>query len=270
MHAPVGQPEHENAEPIPAELLLLAYRSGIFPMADHRDDPDVYWVEPRERAIIPLNGVRLSRSLIKTIRRDRFRVSCNEDFSAVIAGCAAPREEHAESWISSRIEASYLALHRAGHAHSIECWLSDAGGTERLAGGLYGVAFDRVFCGESMFSRADNASKVALAWLVAGLRLGGFVLLDCQFMTDHLTSMGAVPIPQAEYVSRLAAARGDPARSLPQAVSSFASGDGDGVVVVVGDGVALAEGAGRAVDLAGALAASSPGKRISQFLTQTS
>lgn len=266
MHAPVRQPDI-----IPAELLLLAYRSGIFPMADHRDDPEVYWVEPRERAIIPLDGFRLSKSLAKTIRQDRFRVSCDEDFGAVIAACAAPREEHAESWISERIEASYRALHMAGHAHSIECWLPDGNGGERLAGGLYGVAFDQVFCGESMFSRADNASKVALAWLVAGLRRAGFAVLDCQFMTDHLASLGARPLPQKDYLKLVKGARGSPAATLPQAVGWFAA-DGDGDVDGDGGGAGAADGGFGLSDagLSGPPLASSPGKRIVQSLTQTS
>jgi leucyl/phenylalanyl-tRNA--protein transferase len=268
MHAPVRPSE---TEPIPSELLLLAYRSGIFPMADHRDDPEVYWVEPRERAIIPLEGFRLAKSLAKTVRLDRFRVSCDEAFAAVIAECAAPREEHAESWISRRIEASYLALHSAGHAHSIECWRAGPDGSERLAGGLYGVAFDRVFCGESMFSRADNASKVALAWLVAGLRRAGFALLDCQFMTDHLATLGAVPIPQADYLQRVKAARGAPAMSLPQAVTSFVAA-GDGAAVGAGAGSALGRGAalGDEVPTGRSVVPSSPGKLIAQSLTQTS
>lgn len=269
MHAPARPPE-----PISTELLLLAYRSGIFPMADHRDDPEVYWVEPRERAILPLEGFRLSKSLAKVVRQDRFRVSCDAAFAAVMAGCAAPREDHPESWISTRIEASYMALHAAGHAHSIECWLPRDGGGEVLAGGLYGVAFDRVFCGESMFSRADNASKVALAWLVAGLRRAGFVLLDCQFMTSHLASLGAVAIPQAEYLDRLRRAREGGAGSLPQVVASFAAGsavaagDSAGVAGAVSVARGAAVGAGAAV--AGAAVASSPGKRIVQSLTQTS
>ena len=271
---------HAPARPfdiVPPELLLVAYRGGIFPMADHRDDPEIYWVEPRERAIIPLDGFRLSRSLAKTVRRDRFRVTCDADFGAVIAACAAPREDYAESWISRRIEASYLALHHAGHAHSIECWLSDEDGRERLAGGLYGVAFDRVFCGESMFSRADDASKVALAWLVAGLRRAGFALLDCQFMTDHLATLGAVPIPQQDYRRRLASARGEPATSLPQSVASFgaaAAGEGeaggDGDTLAVGDGVAAARGVPADGGRSPGAGASSPGKRIAQSLIQTS
>lgn len=271
MHAPA-----RPVEPIPSELLLLAYRSGIFPMADHRDDPDVYWVEPRERAILPLDGFRLSRSLAKTLRQDRFTVTCDADFAGVIAACAAPREEHAESWISARVEASYLALHDEGHAHSIECWLPGPdGGPPLLAGGLYGVAFDRVFCGESMFSRADNASKVALAWLVAGLRRAGYALLDCQFMTTHLASLGAVAIPQAEYLRRLTQARGRAPVSLPQSVASFVSGEGDGDGAAAGDGsargAAVRAAAGAAApDSPDDAAASSPGKRIAQSLTQTS
>ena len=234
MHAPVPPP-------IPVDLLLLAYRSGIFPMSDARDDPEVFWVEPRRRAIIPLDGFHCSRSLIKTIKADRFRVTCNAAFEAVIAFCAQPRDDHPGSWISHRIEDSYAGLHRAGHAHSIECWRDG-----ELVGGLYGVAFDRVFCGESMFSRADNASKVALAWLVALMRRAGMVLLDCQFMTEHLASLGAVEIAQEDYLARLAAARGT-AQALPQAYASLSS--------------AAAAGAG---------ASSSPGKLIAQSLTQTS
>jgi len=208
MHAPVP-------ETIPVDLLLHAYRSGIFPMADHRDDREVYWVEPRERAVIPLDGFCLSKSLRKVLRQDRFRVTCDTDFAAIIAACAEPREEHAESWISHQIEASYIALHRAGHAHSVEVWRED-----QLVGGLYGVAFDRVFCGESMFSRTDNASKVALAWLVAAMRQAGYRLLDCQFMTDHLASLGAVAMPQSDYLQLLRAARGEPAGSIPQSIAA--------------------------------------------------
>jgi leucyl/phenylalanyl-tRNA--protein transferase len=195
---------HASAQPIiPSDLLLLAYRNGIFPMSDGRDDPEVFWVEPRQRAILPLDGFRLSRSLAKTVRKEKFRVTCDTAFAQVIAACAAPRPDHPESWISDRIMASYRALHGEGHAHSIECWREDD-----LVGGLYGVGFAGVFCGESMFSRADNASKVALAWLVALLRRAGAKLLDCQFMTDHLASLGAVEIPQKRYVALLADAVG--------------------------------------------------------------
>ena len=226
---------HAPAHPrIPVELLLRAYRGGVFPMADHRSDSDVYWVEPRERAIIPLDDLRVSRSLGKVLRQDRFRVTCDTAFPQVIAECAAPREEHAESWISHRIENSYNHLHRTGHAHSIECWQDS-----ELVGGLYGVSFDRVFCGESMFSRRTTASKVALSWLVAAMREANYALLDCQFMTDHLATMGAQAIPQAQYVDLVAAAAGYPSESLSDAVSRFG-------------------------------ASSSPGKAIAQSLTQTS
>lgn len=257
---------------IPPDLLLMAYRSGIFPMADSRDDPELFWVEPKERAIIPLGGFRCSRSLAKIIRQDRFEVTCNTAFANVVEHCAAPRPdgggedggEAGGSWISHRIAASYAALHDAGHAHSIECWQDD-----RLVGGLYGVSFDSVFCGESMFSRVDNASKVALAWLVAILRHSGVRLLDCQFMTDHLASMGAVAMPQESYLALIEQARGKVRLSVPQAYSSLldgsaaGSGVGDGVAAGASpdaDGAALAEAAGF----------SSPGKLIAQSLTQTS
>lgn len=231
---------HAPAPPIiPAEMLITAYRSGIFPMADSRDDPDVFWVEPRERAIFPLEDFRPSRSLAKAVRQDRYRVTCNLAFPEVMAACAAPRPGHPDSWISHRIAASYTALHDFGHAHSIECWSEG-----ELVGGLYGVSFDRVFCGESMFSRADNASKVALVWLVAMLRHAGFMLLDCQFMTDHLASLGAAELPQAEYIELVRRAGGVPTMQLPAAYDSLVS--------------------------AAAAGASPPGKLIAQSFTQTS
>jgi leucyl/phenylalanyl-tRNA--protein transferase len=250
---------------IPADLLLTAYRSGIFPMADSREDEDVYWVEPRERAVIPLETFRPSRSLAKAIRQDRFQVTCNADFAAVIEACAAPRPGHPETWINRRIAASYHALHLAGYAHSIECWQDG-----RLAGGLYGVGFDRVFCGESMFSRATDASKVALAWLVALLRSGGYRLLDCQFMTGHLAALGAVAISREDYLGRLAAAMAaGPAPALPDVYASFCAGaaslgEGEGAcgAGVPGDAAGAAELAGAGPD--------SPGKLILQSLTQTS
>jgi leucyl/phenylalanyl-tRNA--protein transferase len=244
MHAPA-------APIIPSDLLLLAYRNGIFPMADSREDTEVFWVEPRERAIIPLDGFRLSRSLARTIRRERFRVTCNAAFGEVIEACAAPRADHPESWISGRIMASYRALHAEGHAHSIECWRAGTDGDE-LVGGLYGVGVDGVFCGESMFSRADNASKVALAWLVALLRRAGARVLDCQFMTDHLASMGAVEIDQARYVALLGEAAGAGADS------------------VAGGGAASLPAAFAALEAEASGAGLSPAKLILQSLTHTS
>ena len=240
MHSPLRSP-------IPVETLLLAYRSGIFPMADTREDPEVFWVEPRDRAIIPLDDLYVSKSLRKVLRADRYRVTVNHAFEDVIRACAAPRPDHPESWISERIVASYVALHQAGHAHSVECWANN-NGEEQLVGGLYGVAFDRVFCGESMFSRADNASKVALCWLVALLKKAGVRLLDCQFMTGHLASMGAIEIPQHDYLKLVEAARGVPRLSLAAALEAITSQDANSNSPLY----------------------SSPGKLIAQSLTQTS
>lgn len=250
--------------PIPVEVLLLAYRSGIFPMADDRDDPEVFWVEPRDRAIIPLNGFRCSRSLRKTLRQDRFQLTCDTAFAQVMEECAAPRAVTASdqtpgsqgSWISHRIADSYLALHHAGHAHSIECWVDGPKGAE-LAGGLYGVAFDRVFCGESMFSRRDDTSKAALALLVWCMKNAGYVLLDCQFMTSHLATLGAIELKQSDYLAMVAAANGEPRLSLPEAyasLSSLSSGFSSGPPSESGASSALP----------------SPGKLIAQSFTQTS
>lgn len=218
MHSPLRAP-------IPVETLLLAYRSGIFPMADKREDQDIFWVEPRDRAIIPLGGLHVSKSLRKVLRSDRFEVTHNGAFTDVMRACAAPRPGHPESWISERIVASYTNLHRAGHAHSLECWETGEDGEKRLVGGLYGVSFDRVFCGESMFSLVSNASKVALCWLVAMLREAGYQLLDCQFMTDHLASMGAVEMPQKQYLTLVEKARGVPDLTLEATYQRFAHGD---------------------------------------------
>ena len=150
------------------QLVLGAYAVGVFPMADHREAASVYWVEPKERAIIPLDRFRPPRSLRRTIAADRFRVTADAAFEAVIALCAEPTRNRPETWINHTIEEAFVALHRLGHAHSIECWDGD-----RLAGGLYGLALGRAFFGESMVSRATDASKVALAWLVARLKAGG-------------------------------------------------------------------------------------------------
>ena len=271
MHAP------SSPSMIEPELLMLAYRSGIFPMADSREDPEIFWIEPRLRAILPLDGFHLSHSLARTLRRGRFTVTCNAAFSDVMDACAAPRqttsgpesEDESGSWISHRIQRSYENLHRLGHAHSIEVWQGDED-DRQLAGGLYGVGFDRVFCGESMFSRATDSSKVALAYLVAALRLAGAKLLDCQFMTPHLASLGAVEMPQKRYLALLQEAQSSDS-------SGVAAGDGGGDALATGAGVA---GAVLALpeafaalfpeDLPEDGSASSPGKLIAQLLTQTS
>jgi leucyl/phenylalanyl-tRNA---protein transferase len=184
---------------IDPEMLLRAYAIGVFPMADSRDAQDVFWVEPRRRAIMPLDGFRTSRSLRRTLRSGTFEVTRDQAFAQVVRHCAARQE----TWINADIEASYEELHRLGHAHSIECWQDG-----ELAGGLYGVRLGGAFFGESMFSLKPDASKVALAWLVARLKVGGFLLLDCQFMTDHLRRLGAVEVSQQDYIASLSSAVG--------------------------------------------------------------
>jgi leucyl/phenylalanyl-tRNA--protein transferase len=180
-------------------LLLQGYATGIFPMADSRDADELFWVEPRNRAIIPLDRFHVSRSLRRTVRSGRFAVTHDRAFPHVIAACA----QRDETWINAELEHAMIALHGSGHAHSIEVWQGD-----ELVGGLYGVKLGRAFFGESMFSRTTDASKVALAWLVARLKAGNFVLLDCQFMTEHLASLGAISVPRSAYVALLAVALG--------------------------------------------------------------
>lgn len=262
VHAPTTPP------PIDPEMLLMAYRAGVFPMADSRDDTDIFWVEPRRRAILPLDGFHCSRSLAKVLRKGTFTVTCDAAFAAVIRECAGPRRDGGGTWISDRIEQTYLALHHQGAAHSIECWRDGA-----LVGGLYGVGFDRVFCGESMFSRVPDASKVALAWLVAALNRAGATLLDCQFMTEHLATMGAVEINQAQYLERLSAAQRAPDGAAAGAALAAALGDafGAGVGEAAGAALSLPEGfAALLGDAAAAGLSSSPGNFIAQSLTQTS
>lgn len=190
--------------PLDPNLLLRAYAAGVFPMADSRRARDVYWVEPAMRGILPLDGFHLSRSLSKVVRSDRFTVTADRAFPRVIAACAESRAGAQGTWINGQIEQACNDLFSQGHAHSIECWQGD-----RLVGGLYGVSLGGAFFGESMFSRAADASKVALAHLVARLRVGGFTLLDCQFLTEHLASLGAIEVPRDAYVALLGAALSD-------------------------------------------------------------
>ena len=236
-------------------LLLQGYATGIFPMADSRDAGELFWVEPRNRAIIPLESFHVSRSLRRTLRSGRFTVTHDRDFAGVIAACA----DREETWINAELEHAMIALHGSGHAHSIEVWQDDA-----LAGGLYGVKLGRAFFGESMFSRRTDASKAALAWLVARLKAGNFTLLDCQFMTEHLASMGAISIPRETYVALLSAALGGGVAA-------------EGVAALAG-GAASPSGAppdfaalDRLLELAGAAGAGRPaGYVIAQLLGQTS
>lgn len=180
--------------PLTADLLLRAYAMGVFPMAEGRDDPELFWVDPKARGIFPLDQFHISRSLARTIRRSPFKVTLNRDFLGVVTGCA----DREETWINDTILALYLELHDMGHAHSLEIWEGDA-----LVGGVYGVTLGQAFFGESMFSRRRDASKIALAYMVAHLRATGFTLFDTQFLTPHLASLGAVEIPRADYHQRL-------------------------------------------------------------------
>ena len=220
MHAPA-------ASPIDPDLLLSAYRAGIFPMADARDDPEVFWVEPRMRAILPLDGFRLSSSLARTVRRERFAVTCNAAFEAVIEACAESRKGRTETWISGRIAASYRELHRLGRAHSIECWQTDGEGRE-LVGGLYGVGFDRVFCGESMFSTRPGGSKIALAGLAHLLAGWDWPLIDAQVANPHLALLGARELPRPGFAAAL-----ERLCALPGRVCSWRATVGDVPVAAV-------------------------------------
>jgi len=193
--------------PLTPEILLRAYAFGVFPMAEGRDQREVYWVDPKERGILPLEDFHLPRRLARTLRQHRFQVRCDTGFEAVLEGCAAPGAGRPDTWINAEIRRLSLKLYDMGFAHSVECWRE-----ERLVGGLYGVALGGAFFGESMFSRERDASKVALVHLVARLRLGGFLLLDTQFVTEHLQRFGAVEIPRDDYRAQLARAIAAPAR----------------------------------------------------------
>ena len=195
-----------RAVEITPELLVRAYRAGFFPMAETRNGDRLYWLDPERRGVLPLDGFHLSRRLLRTMQAGSFTVTTNRDFAGVIAGCAEPRPGRQDTWINPLIEQLFVELHHRGVAHSVESW--HAG---RLVGGLYGVAMGGAFFGESMFSRATDASKVALVHLVARLRLGGYVLLDTQFVTSHLTRFGALEIPRELYKQRLADALEVPA-----------------------------------------------------------
>jgi leucyl/phenylalanyl-tRNA--protein transferase len=181
------------------EILLQAYAEGLFPMAERRGDPTLYWVSPEMRGVIPLDQFHVPHRLARTVRSGAFTVTADRAFRDVMLACAAPGPGREETWINDEILHLYCALHAGGHAHSIECWQDG-----ELVGGLYGLRLGAAFFGESMFSRARDASKVALVHLVDGLKRGGFVLLDSQFITAHLARFGAIEIPRAHYLIKLA------------------------------------------------------------------
>jgi leucyl/phenylalanyl-tRNA--protein transferase len=193
------------------DLLLQAYAVGIFPMAESAEEDELFWVDPDQRGILPLDRFHAPRRLRKTLRQQSFEVRCDSAFEAVIRGCAEPTSERPKTWINEEIIRLYQALHRRGAAHSVEAW---RGG--ELVGGLYGVSLGAAFFGESMFSRVADASKVALCHLVARLRAGGYRLLDTQFVTEHLQQFGAVEIPRAEYRRRLSGALKERAYFRPE------------------------------------------------------
>lgn len=196
---------------ITPQLLLKAYAAGVFPMAEARDDPELFWVDPRRRGILPLEGFHISRSLARRMRRGGYSVTLNADFAGVLTACA----DRAETWINAEIHQLYLRLRELGHAHSLEIRYGST-----LAGGVYGVALGGAFFGESMFSRVTDGSKLALAHLTDHLRRCGFALFDTQFITPHLASLGAVEISRADYHARLAQALRLPASITAQPVES--------------------------------------------------
>jgi leucyl/phenylalanyl-tRNA--protein transferase len=237
-------------------ILLRAYAEGIFPMAERRGDPELFWVSPEMRGIIPLDAFHVPKRLARTVKSDRFAVTADMAFADVMRACAEPTPDRPESWINDEIVRLYTALHAAGHAHSIECWRDG-----RLVGGLYGVKLGAAFFGESMFTRERDASKVALVHLVARLRRGGFSLLDTQFLTAHLARFGTIEIPRAQYHTLLARAISHeaefywPAPSGNSGIASSAPASGE---------------TGLASFLSGETLATTPGSLVLQWITQTS
>ena len=236
------------------EILLRAYSEGVFPMAERRDDPELFWVSPERRGIIPLDAFHVPKRLARTVRSDRFAVTSDACFAEVMRQCAAPAPGREQSWINDEILRLYTALHEAGHAHSLETW---RGG--ELVGGLYGVSLGAAFFGESMFSRETDASKVALVHLVARLIEGGYVLLDTQFITDHLARFGTVEIPRAAYLARLREA------IAADAYWSAPSGSGASPSLSVASGDLTLTGACEAT-----LGAAWPGALVLQKIAHTS
>lgn len=202
-------------------LLLTAYTHGVFPMAESRDDPTLYWLDPEMRGILPLDGFHVPRRLARTVRSDRFEVRIDTAFGDVMRACAEPRTGSSDSWINRQIMTLYGELYEHGYCHSVECWRD-----KQLVGGLYGVHIGAAFFGESMFARERDASKVALVHLVARLQCGGFRLLDTQFVTEHLTTFGAVEIPRDQYRKMLRQAIADQGDfyCLPDGVTEPLSG----------------------------------------------
>ena len=247
MHAPKLTPE----------IVLRAYAEGLFPMAESRNDPSLFWVSPDARGVFPLESFRVAKRLARTVRSDRFTVTVDTSFRTVMQACAEPANGREETWINAEILALYGALFTGGYAHSVEAWL---GG--ELVGGLYGVHLGSAFFGESMFSRATDASKVALVHLVALLKAGGFTLLDAQFLTPHLASLGAIEISRVRYLAQLNSALATPA-SWP--IYCPASSGKAGIA-----SLAPALGESTLTGAAAMTAGAWPGALVMQLITQTS
>ena len=253
--ARLSQPLKPHLDP---DVLLRAYASGIFPMADSAESPDVFWVEPKRRGVLPLDKFHLSHSLAKTLRSERFTLTADRAFETVLAACAEPVPGRTETWINPLISEAYCALHRLGHAHSIEAWTDDG----VLAGGLYGVRLGGAFFGESMFTRVRDGSKAALAALVARLKVGGLTLLDTQFLTDHLVGFGAIEVTARAYRAQLATALGVSADFF--AIDKFAEAPAAGLLPATA--LTGSESPRPATTVSGPVS----GKRIVQLLTQMS
>ncbi len=206
MSGAVGLAMPEGMLALTPDLLLCAYASGLFPMANDRHDPTIHWIEPRRRGVLPLDRFHQPKSLRKVIRRQRFEIRVDQAFERVILACAEPCPGRPRTWLNDDLIELYCTLHRQGYAHSVESWAD-----ERLVGGLYGVSLGAAFFGESMFSRAPDASKVALVALVERLQAGGYLLLDTQFVTDHLRRFGAIEIARDSYQRQLRQALETPA-----------------------------------------------------------
>jgi leucyl/phenylalanyl-tRNA--protein transferase len=245
---------------ITPQVLLKAYACGIFPMAESAEDNALYWIEPERRGILPLDRVHVPTRLARSIRRGSFEVKVDHDFEAVIEGCAAPRSGRRSTWINGRIRGLYRELFALGHCHTIEVWQDGA-----LVGGLYGVHLGRAFFGESMFSRARDASKIALIYLVARLKYGGFTLLDTQFVTGHLARFGAIEVSREEFQRLLEAALGGVVAQGSGSGSSGAAASSGG-----GGSAGSAAGAGASGGAFAALPEGAGGALVLQLVSQTS
>ena len=254
---------------ITPQVLLKAYACGIFPMAESAEDNALYWIEPERRGVLPLDQVHVPKRLARTIRRGGFEVKIDNDFEGVIEGCAAPRSGRRSTWINGRIRSLYRELFALGHCHTVEVWQEG-----ELTGGLYGVHLGRAFFGESMFSRSRDASKVALIYLVARLKYGGFTLLDTQFVTGHLARFGAIEVSRPEFQRALEAALpGGVAHGSISSPAGAAGSGGGGASAAAGGASSAGASVASVASGEGAFALLSEGagaEAVLQLVSQTS